>query len=330
MRIRPNIVRNALTATGAENRLCVVLWFSCLAGTSTFAFSLADCQAARSFITRVSLTNVPIVITATITNGGTNILRGLYYADQIPSALAVTTVRLSLGGTVLTNFVVETGQDGDVYPGCTPWRWRFETPTNFVEANPLAPGTLAQLVYTISSTSTGLFQLQQFEWVASAPDKTNVVFGFGESLDERTVKFDGSTNAPLLVGRFSSSGYSLSLDGVPRWPYLVSYSANLHDWSPLVTNVSPFSFKDALSAGRFYAATPYTDSLAGLSFLPLSNNAWSVLVGGVSNCYYVLQKSPDLINWSPITTNLSPYSFLHTNSAGQASTYYRATIALEP
>ncbi len=302
------------------------IWF---AGSAAFAFSLGDCQVARSFATRVSLTNVPITITATFTNSGTNTLRGMYYVDQIPSALSVSTVRVLLDGVALTNVVVEAGHDGDVYPGCTPWRWRFETPTNFTEASPFLPGGSAQIEYAINCASNGIFSLEQFAWAACAPDRTNVFFGFGEALETRTVKFVGSTNTPLLVGAFSTSGYRLTVDGMPRWPYVISSSVNLHDWLPLATNASPFTFIDTPSAGRFYSAAPYTVTQADVWLEPLASNAWSVLVGGVSNCYYIVEKSADLVNWSAVATNLSPFSFVHTNSGG-ASAYFRATIALEP
>jgi hypothetical protein len=67
------------------------------------------------------------------------------------------------------------------------------------------------------------------------------------------------TAAPTLSGAgFPSSGkFQFSLAGVPSYNYAVSASTNLRDWTPLQTNVSPFTFTDTNASGfadRFYRA----------------------------------------------------------------------------
>src|SRR5712675_2038412 len=94
---------------------------------------------ARRLATVAALTNTPILVTVTFTNASTNALRGFFFGEQLPSALTVTPLSLTINGGAITNYVVENGQDGDVYPGCTPWRWVLETPTNFTKANALPP-----------------------------------------------------------------------------------------------------------------------------------------------------------------------------------------------
>lgn len=48
------------------------------------------------------------------TNLSSDALRGFCYADQMPSALSVVTLRVRLNGQDLTNYAAEFGQDGDV------------------------------------------------------------------------------------------------------------------------------------------------------------------------------------------------------------------------
>jgi hypothetical protein len=169
---------------------------SCLA--SSLALAIGP-PVSRNFDRLVAITNAPILVTATFVNSTTNTLRGYYYFEQIPSALSVTTVGVSLNGLSLTNFTAESGQDGDVYPGCTPWRWRLETPTNFVEANAIASQIAVQVVFQITCASTGNFNLQQFGYAAAASDRTNMLFGYSAPADAQLVSFALSTNgAPVL------------------------------------------------------------------------------------------------------------------------------------
>ena len=173
-----------------------ILVLSCL--TSSLGLAVNP-PVSRSLDRTIAITNAPILVTATLVDSTTNILRGYYYFEQIPSALSVTTVDVSLNGQSLTNFVVESGLDGDVYPDCTPWRWRLETPTNFVEANAIASQNAVQVVFRITCTSTGTFNLQQFGYAASASDKTNMVFGYSAPADAQVVSFALNTNgSPVL------------------------------------------------------------------------------------------------------------------------------------
>jgi hypothetical protein len=212
-------------------------WYGLLS-SAAFAFSVDGSYVTRAFSQQVVLTNSSIQVTATFTNLGTNLLRGFSYLEQIPSTLSVTTLSVSLGGRDLTNFTFESGQDGDVYAGCTPRRWVLETPTNFAEANPLPPQAGVQIVYSLVCSSAGTFALQNFSWAGGTLGAADAVFGYSESSALRMVKFITTTNSPLLSGERSTNGFALWIDGLPGSIYLLTASTNLVNWVPLATNLS--------------------------------------------------------------------------------------------
>jgi hypothetical protein len=179
----------------------------CLLSQAALAVTSGDLALARTFDKTVALTNSPILVTATLTNISTDTIRGFYYFDQLPTGLTVATINVTLGGRSLTNFSFESGQDGDVYAGCTPQRWRLETPTNFTEANVIPPQGIVRVVFSISCASTGTFTLQGFGCAACKPDKTNTLFGYSGTADQQTVTFVSSppaTNtAPVLPAQIN-------------------------------------------------------------------------------------------------------------------------------
>ena len=60
-----------------------------------------------------------------------------------------------------------------------------------------------------------------------------------------------------LPGLLPNGGFQFGVTGVPGYNYAVLGSTNLSDWTPLQTNVSPFTFVDTNAAAlptRFYRA----------------------------------------------------------------------------
>jgi uncharacterized repeat protein (TIGR01451 family) len=234
----------------------------CIAGfvaSASPSFSDEPFSVLRSFDQRVAVTNSGIFVTATLTNNGGGDLRGFYFTDQLPLPFTVETLSVSIGGQNITNFAVETGREGDVFPGYVPWRWRLETPTAMMESNPVPIQVGAQIVYRISSSSSGTFALQPFDWAAYCVEPTNTVFGFAQTAYEGTVKFVDSTNLSLISVQNSTNGPGVWLDGAPCTPYVLSGSSNLLDWLPLTTNTSPFWFVEDngfLLPQQFYRAAP--------------------------------------------------------------------------
>jgi hypothetical protein len=303
-------------------------WYGLLS-SAAFAFSVDGSYVTRAFSQQVVLTNSSIQVTATFTNLGTNLLRGFSYLEQIPSTLSVTTLSVSLGGRDLTNFTFESGQDGDVYAGCTPRRWVLETPTNFAEANPLPPQAGVQIVYSLVCSSAGTFALQNFSWAGGTLGAADAVFGYSESSALRMVKFITTTNSPLLSGERSTNGFALWIDGLPGSIYLLTASTNLVNWVPLATNLSPFAFIDTNTAAfpyRFYGAFPFTNPWAGLTIARSPTNAFSLWVNGVAECSYVLEGSTNLLNWVPVLTNISPFNSIEAAAAGVPMRFYRGRL----
>jgi hypothetical protein len=220
-----------------------------------FGFQSDNSSPTRSFDKTVAPANSQIVVTVNFTNGGMAASRGFYYADQVPSGLTVSTLGLMLNGIAVTNYLFESGQDGDVYPGCTPYRWVLEQPTNFTEANPIPPQSAVQIVYAITSSTSNTFNLQQFSWVGFDPANTNASFGYSETTDQRSVIFTTTAEGVSVSGQSSTNGFIVGLSGVPGTNYVIEASTNLFNWVSLVTNASPFQFMDTNRAGfpwRFY------------------------------------------------------------------------------
>ncbi len=222
-----------------------------------FGFASDNSSLTRSFERTVALTNAPVVVTVTFTNGGASAARGFFYSDQVPSGLVVATLSLTLDGRGLTNYTFEAGQDGDVYPGCTVYRWALEQPPGFTEANPVPSQASVQIIYSISSPMPGVFNLQQFNWAGFNPANTNAAFGYSENADQQMVRFVTAAERATVSGQHSTNGFVLRLTGVPQFYYALEASTNLSAWFPLVTNVSPFGFTETNAPafpGRFYRA----------------------------------------------------------------------------
>jgi hypothetical protein len=224
----------------------------CLPGflvPASLGFQSSTSSLQRTFAGSVTLTNWPVVVTATFTNGDGTVLDGLFYSDQVPSTLSVTTLSLTVNGGAVTNYIFESGQDGDVYTGCTPYRWVLESPTNFPETNPVPSQARVQIVYAVSSLSPGSFALQQFSWVAYEPGLTNVIFGYSEPVEQQILQFVTASNQSFLAGQYVTNGFTLRLASVLEHTYALERSTNLADWKALTTNVSPFVFTDTNVTG---------------------------------------------------------------------------------
>lgn len=307
-------------------------WYGLLS-SAAFAFSVDGSYVTRAFNQQVAFTSSSIQVSAIFTNLSTNLLRGFSYLEQIPSSLSVTTLSVSVGGRSVTNFTFESGQDGDVYAGCTPRRWVLETPSNFAEANPLPPQAGVQIVYSLACSAAGTFPLENFSWAGGSPGATNAAFGYSESSDLRVVKFIATTNSPLLSGGRSTNGFALWIDGLPGSIYLVTASTNLVNWVPLATNLSPFAFIDINTTAfpyRFYRAIPFTYSWAALTIAHYPTNAFLLRINGVADCSYVLERSTNLLNWSPVLTNISPFNCIEAATAGVPMRFYRGRLLSSP
>ena len=301
--------------------------------TAAFGLSVDGSRVTRVLSQKDALTNSPIQVTVTFTNLGTNLLRGFVYSEQIPSPLSVTPLSVKMGGIILTNFTFEFGQDGDVSAGCTPQRWILELPTNYAEANPVAPRAGVQITYSLTSSSAGTFSLGQFDWSADAPGGSNSVFGVSDSADARSLKFVGATNNPLISLAPPANGFAVLVDGVPNSFYVLQASTNFADWLALTTNASPFTFLDtntALYSHRFYRGILYDNPWASMRITRIPGNTFSLWAAGVASYQYVLEISTNLVDWSVCLTNVSPFSYLDHGAADVPMRFYRGRLVPLP
>ena len=157
-----------------------------LPAADAFGFSSGGSPVTRTLSGMLSLPDAPVVVTATFTNSGTNVVRGFFYSDQVPAELTVAPLGVKLDGQSVTNYTFEHGGEGDLYGGYVPWRWVLETPPGLPETNGIAPGSCVQVLYMLSCSNAGSFRFPYFSWAAREADSTNTVFGFGESMQRVT------------------------------------------------------------------------------------------------------------------------------------------------
>jgi hypothetical protein len=227
----------------------------CCAVTSGAAFQSDAMSWSRTLDKTVALTNTPIVVTSTFTNGDAWAVRGFCYSEQLPSGLTATSMSVVLNGSPITNYTVESGMDGDVLAGCTPWRWVLELPDDFVPANPLAPQSTVQVIYSITASQSGSFTFQQSMWFAADLVLTNACFGYGENSDQQTVNVYSSDTPASLSSVTVSNGVCLTLTGQIGARYVLEYTTNMASWIFLQTNTAPFSYTDTnrdSDNSRFY------------------------------------------------------------------------------
>ena len=162
----------------------------CLTVPTSSGFSTSNTLVSRSFDRSSAPVGSPIVVTVTITNLETSALRGLWYADHVPRELIVTTQSVKIDDADVTNHLVETTGVGDVYTSCTTRRWVLETPASFAESNPLGGGATLEIVYSVTGTQAGTFDLNEFNWAGYFEGGTPA-FGYSEDADKKTIVFGG-------------------------------------------------------------------------------------------------------------------------------------------
>jgi hypothetical protein len=178
--------------------LFIFLYASCGA---VFGFSTNNTTIARSFDKSSAATGELITVTVTFTNNESTNLRGFYYAEEVPQALVVNTVSVKINGSAISNYVFEPGSVGDVYPGNVVYRWILETPTAFSESHPLPSGSTAEIVYTLSSTQAGTFNLNEFSWVGYYQGGSKAAFGHSENSDKKSLSIIPSIQFIIYVSK---------------------------------------------------------------------------------------------------------------------------------
>jgi len=309
-----------------------VIWLgvllAALIASRACAAPLDQISLSRTIDRKVALTNSEIIAAALFINGLTNELRGFLYSDQLPSTVTVTPLLVRLNGITITNYSFESGLDGDVYSGYKPWRWQIETPAGFAESNAIPEQAEVRIVYSISSGQPGVFSLHPPTWVATIPDETEMLFGYGGIFESLSLKFAATLDSPLLSSSLTGYDFSVTVDGVPRSIYVLSVSSNLVDWIPVATNLSPFTLTESVSSGahRFFLGAPYTITEGNLAVRSAGTNLFQFSVESVPAAVYVLERSEDLLDWAPIETNFAPFQVTVTNQPGATAGFFRARL----
>lgn len=175
-----------------------------------FAFSTHDVSRHRAFDQTIALTSSHVTVTCTFTNREPGDLRGLFWTEYVPSSLAVSNVSVRLNGDAISNYLFETGNDGDVYTNCMPYRWILEQPTGFTESNAVASNAWVEIVYKVSSATQGVFNLNEFSWAGYYKDTQDAAFGFSEPGDAQSVCFFDAYN---VAASHACEGYRPVLTG---------------------------------------------------------------------------------------------------------------------
>ncbi len=127
-----------------------------------------------------------ITVTMSITNNESVDLRGFYYSDQAPTGWAVSTLDVSVNGSLIADYSYEQGAEDEIYTTFTPRRWALEIPQGggaFSPTHPiLASGGTAQIVYAMIvsggiSSDYSIGQDVWAGWLATVPTGT-AVFGY--------------------------------------------------------------------------------------------------------------------------------------------------------
>ncbi|MGC3959706.1 MAG: hypothetical protein QM813_17800 [Verrucomicrobiota bacterium] len=182
---------------------------------------------SRALERTTAQTNAAMIVTVRFTNTSPNAVRGFYYADQLPSALNVTTLSVRLNGVATTNYTEEIGLDGDVYSGCTPHRWLFERPEKPTVTNQIPAQATAEIVFALTATNSGTFALQPAAWVGFDRVLTNALFGFDTATAPPAVSFLTTlANAPLHIG-LTNGRARLTFTTEANVAYQVQYTENL-------------------------------------------------------------------------------------------------------
>jgi hypothetical protein len=142
--------------------------------------------------------------------------------------------QVAVAGNNVSFTVVATGTPAPAY------QWRFNT-TN------LPAATAATLVLTnVTMSQAGSYSVTATNLASSTNSSTVLLSVYASA----AATFSGA-------GYFTNGQFHVSVTGVPGYDYAVSGSTNLSDWTPLQTNVSPFTFIDTNAATlpeRFYRA----------------------------------------------------------------------------
>lgn len=172
----------------ASAKTLVVLCFLAALPRLAQPYSSTNASLSRSFDRDAARPGEPITVTVSFNNDNASAARGVYYAEHIPAALAVTDGGVTIDGNVVSGYALEIGATGDVYPGFKTYRWIIETPSAFAENNPVAAGEELRITYSVTASVESVHDLEEFHWVAYI-EGSGGAFGYSEAGDAQAIVF---------------------------------------------------------------------------------------------------------------------------------------------
>ncbi len=171
--------------------LLLTACFLVISAMPAIGFSTHNTTIFRSFDKEQAVVDEPITITVSFINLEVNYLRGLYYTVQIPRGLSISTINVRIAGNNVSH-TVASGICGEIYENYTPYRWILELPPSFAANNPVSQDSIVDIVHTVTSSSAGVFCLNEFNWVGfyqNAPIGMRPAFGYSQNEDQQTIRF---------------------------------------------------------------------------------------------------------------------------------------------
>ena len=87
-----------------------------LSAGSGSCFTTDNVTVTRSMDRDVAVPGSSVTVMVNVTNLEPDSLRGFYYAEEIPQGLAINTVSVKVNGNPISDYMLESGSVGDVYP----------------------------------------------------------------------------------------------------------------------------------------------------------------------------------------------------------------------
>ncbi len=168
-------------------------------------------------------------ITVAVTDGGTG-------SNIVTRTFTVTVVGQPLLGCQLTNQVALAGQTKTfairaTSQGTLKYQWKYNG-TNL----PLAVSSLLTLK-NVTTNQSGIYSV-------------TVTDGNGSTNSIAALTVYATAAGALAPASIARGQYTMTVDGVPGYRYIVQASTDFVNWVPVQTNTAPFTFVDA-NASRF-------------------------------------------------------------------------------
>ena len=145
------------------------------------------------------------------------------------------------------------------------------------------------------------------------------------------------TNQAALVGQTKAFSVSATGSGTLKYQWkfngtnLSSSVSSLLTLKNIATNQSgvySVTVTDGNGSTNSTAAlTVYATAAGSLAPAGHASGQYTMTVGGVPGCQYIVQASTDFVNWVPLQTNTAPFTFVDTNASQFGKRFYRSVYA---